>query len=168
MANEPFAQIDPGTQAYRALVEALRDEPLFEEAFRKGNIVAFDGRDRNPDPMNPATADFPMIRVVPTGYTLNPYQTNTSGVATYRFDFQILSGDKRITHAAMPIVWAVYKAVARQKTTDLNLDFVEDVRFEGGTAIDQDPRLRTDLNQWVVILSVFVDCRFDHATELDT
>ena len=156
---------DPFTLVYDALWSMLDSHTDFQELVKKGNMIRFSGKNRDPVKAEISVSDVPEVRLVPMGGTPHLQRTSNSSSVLEKFEIQLSSGDQRVDYALFPVKWAIYRAMSDWATilealTWKGRTFVKLARpmstADGVTESD----LRRGIDGWASIWSIEVHMWF--------
>lgn len=103
---------NPLVMVFDAFWEMLEAHDGFTSLVPAGSRVKFNKAiDRDPSKDQMLPADFPEVRVVPTGLTPHLERTSTSSSVLMKLEIQISTGDRRVQKFLYPVTWAIYRAL---------------------------------------------------------
>lgn len=160
--------VDPFTQVYRKLWAVLLAEPDVAKRIKGPNRISYATDDRDPEGGRGALTDaFPEMRIKPTGGPFKLFGSSTSSFASKTFNIEIETGDMRLQREVFPLEWAIFKALSKTQSSNLDLPFVMNVTYESVNDLDTAPDGRV-LNQWAALIAVTVEMVFDTAADLQS
>jgi hypothetical protein len=153
---------DPLSEAYDAIIVALRSQQAIDSQVRAGNLIAFTGESSSPDKEQRTSGDLPELVLSPSGFSVNEKFSSHTAQVTVEYQLGILTGDVRINRpgAINPILWAMAGVMLKLKAIIQAADvrFLKSVTLAGGTTDpvggSEEDEILQDRRGWIGITSM--------------
>lgn len=150
-----MSELDPMTQVYHRLWQILESHEPFVQLVRPGNrLRTVSGGGIVKPSLQPA--DLPQVQIVPTGGTIDLFQTSTGSTFSQDYAILIRTGDRATDDRPLRIKWQIIRAFAAQGD-ELGLSDVTGVvraRLHG-------PGEQATGEPWKIAMRVAVQFRFE-------
>lgn len=158
--------IDPFQRIHNKLWDYVRAEPVVASRVKPGNMIDRKGDDRFGAKDQRSTADLPQLDLVPRSDATNLVISTDHSEVRQRYNWELSTGDRRPNAVLYPIKFGLLKAMAKAKSEDLDLQFVNDVIVDSSTS--DGPRENQLIGDFLMIMSVVVVIKLNTQTELLT
>ena len=150
-----MATVDPFSEAYDALFNALIEEHEIERRIVPRARVRFDGDKPNPIPEKVGVVDVPEVMLYPGACTYNLTHTSCNARVEQVFYLRIATHDLRLDRDLFPVKWAAVCALAKASPT-LGLDTVKKLDLISSADRYDDEEANRGTLGWSTVMSIRV------------
>ncbi len=153
--NEPF------TEVYDAIWTLLESQSGFATRILAGNRIKLTGDGLDPRKETILDADVPEAYLEPVAGG-EWHWTNQALRFTQLYELTITSGDFRLDRSLFPLKWEIIKLFGKNRT-NLDLDYVKNVRLVGFEDSRTDPEANRETLTWSFRAAIAVDMKWSNA-----
>ena len=157
---------DPFSLIYAYLWQLAESSMAFTSLVRLGNRIKFnDPTWQDPEKAEVSEGDLPEVVLMASQSGGNLHSTSSTSDITVTFDWVISTGDVSVTRAILPVLFAVYAAMANWKTgldvlTWNGKTFVKNANMNQANLGMSDVERNRGIHGWSSIWSVELHCVF--------
>lgn len=150
-----MATIDPFSEVYNALFDALIEEHEIERRIAPRSRIRFDGDKPHPAAEKIGTADVPEVMLFPGRCAYGLTHTSDSARIEQVFQLRIATHDLRLDRDLFPVKWAAVRAMYRASPT-LGLDTVKKVTLVDSIDSFDDADANRGTPGWSALMTILV------------
>jgi hypothetical protein len=117
---------DPVSTIYNGIWRQLESDEYFRTTVREGNRIKYAGRADGPTHKdNPHTGGYPEARLYLSTMRAMTPASSSSNMTWFTFSLQVVTGDRKLEQVCHPMLWSVFRALAKWTEYLLPLEYSE-------------------------------------------
>ena len=158
---------NPLTQLYTAIVETLAASDDFTALVKEKNRIVYTGTRRDPEKHSVQDADFPEVRLTPTGGEYGPERDTDGRTWIERYQILVATGEQRVDTRLFPVRWAIVRALADWQRilgelTWMDETFVLDFDVQSSDVGASEVDMRRGIDGWAAVVNLEAKMWFSH------